>query len=109
MLPHPLVAAAAGLVLSVTVLAAAYQPIAEAHPRQPLAGCAITGECPPAFAVGDVAQGQQLHIIRNPGLYGLAVPPQGTRYAIFQGRIIRIDRQTGQIRSILRAAPGRLD
>lgn len=53
-------------------------------------------------AVGDVLKPGQYHLILNPGRYGLGPEPQGSRYAIAAGLLVRIDARSGKILSILR-------
>ncbi|MDP5305538.1 hypothetical protein [Paracoccus spongiarum] len=59
--------------------------------------------------VGDTAPRQGLHLIRNPGRYGLGPPPRGSRYALLGGMIIRVDARSLKIQSILRPQAEVLD
>lgn len=59
--------------------------------------------------VGDRIDWDRAHIVTRPGLYGLAVPPQGQRYAVVDGRLVRIDEQSARILSIVRLVDALLD
>ncbi|MDO5648234.1 hypothetical protein [Paracoccus sp. (in: a-proteobacteria)] len=56
----------------------------------------------PRYHIGDLVPQGDLRIIRHPGQYGLSVPPAGNSYAIVQGKLVRVDTETGAILSILR-------
>lgn len=108
---HPIAAAAAGLVLGITAMTAAQEPHSGAStgisPR-----CQAEGGCTPrqpSFSVGDTVTAEHVHLISRPGLYGLATPPQGQRYAVMEGQIVRVQTDTLQVRSVLRSAPRILD
>lgn len=60
-------------------------------------------------AVGDSIDWDDVHVITRPGLYGLGVPPSGQRYAIVDGRLVRVDRETGRILSVVRMMNAILD
>lgn len=62
-----------------------------------------------AVRVGDVVDLRRVHIVTQPGAYGLSVPPSGDRYAIVDGRLVRVDSGTGKILSILRLIDAILD
>lgn len=55
-----------------------------------------------AFGVGDTLSADQVHIITSPGLYGLGPAPDGSKYAVAGGKLIRIDPATLKVQSILR-------
>lgn len=61
------------------------------------------------FVVGDILDINRIHIIDQPGLYGLGEPPLGNRYAIIDGRLVRIDSETGRLLSIIRLVDAILD
>lgn len=61
------------------------------------------------FSVGDKLAAGEVHIITNPGRYGLGPPPSGSAYAVAHGMLIRIDPKSGQVLSILRAQSQILD
>ena len=61
------------------------------------------------FGVGDVLPAGEIHIISNPGLYGLGPEPANSKYAIAHGKLIRIDPNTGKVLSILRSQSEVLD
>lgn len=52
--------------------------------------------------VGGVAA-DPMHMVERPGLYGLAMPPDGSRYAIVGNNLVRIDVRTGRIQAVIRA------
>ena len=62
-----------------------------------------------AVRVGDVINLRNVHIISRPGAYGLSNPPSGDRYAVVDGRLVRVDSRTGKILSILRLVDAILD
>lgn len=91
---------------------------------------AVVGHCPPGlakkdpacvppgqakkrggdgFVVGDILDLGTIHIINQPGLYGLGEPPLGNRYAVVDGRLVRIDSETGRLLSIIRLVDAILD
>ncbi|MDO5704537.1 MAG: hypothetical protein Q4G49_05605 [Paracoccus sp. (in: a-proteobacteria)] len=59
--------------------------------------------------VGDVLKLDGIHIINQPGRYGLGVPPAGDDYAVVNGRLIRVDSKSGKVLSILRQVDAILD
>ena len=61
------------------------------------------------MGVGRVVDWQEVHVISRPGLYGLTDAPRGQRYAIVDGRLIRIDESTRKILSIIRLVDTILD
>lgn len=102
-----------------------------AAPRRPDTSFAIAG-CPPGLAkkspacvppgqakkaparqygnsVGQYVDLNRVHVISHPGRYGLSTPPRGNRYAIVDGRLVRVDAGSGQILSILRIIDAILD
>lgn len=99
------------------------QPAAE----DPLHPVVYAQNCPPGVAkkapsclppgqaakkgirVGDVVDPGSVHLVTRPGAYGLSTPPAGDRYAIVDGRLVRMDPATGRILSILRLIDAVLD
>ncbi|AUH33982.1 hypothetical protein [Paracoccus tegillarcae] len=61
------------------------------------------------IAVGDVLSAGQLHIITEPGLYGLGRKVGKSEYAVSGGQLIRVDPKTLKVLSILRAQSEILD
>lgn len=61
------------------------------------------------IAVGDTLSGGQVHVIKEPGLYGLGRKVGNSEYAIASGMLIRIDPATLKVLSILRVQPEILD
>lgn len=59
--------------------------------------------------VGRVVDWRNVHVVRKPGLYGLAEAPNGQRYAIVDGRLVRIDANTAKVLSVIRAVDAILD
>ena len=70
--------------------------------------CVPPGQAKKGLVVGDHVNLDLVHIITRPGLYGLGEPSAG-RYAIVDGRLLRIDSQTGQILSFIRLVDAILD
>lgn len=62
-----------------------------------------------AIAVGDTLSAAQVHIIKEPGLYGLGRRVGNSEYAVAKGMLIRIDPATLKVLSILRAQSEILD
>ena len=57
---------------------------------------------------GDLVPAAKAQLISQPGLYGLGPELPGSRYAVVEGRLVRLDAKTYKILSILRqdgAAP----
>ena len=61
------------------------------------------------LSVGDVLDWDDIHIVNQPGLYGLGNPPDGNRYAIVDGRLVRVESETGRLLSIIRLVNAILD
>lgn len=59
-------------------------------------------ETPLTFAVGELLQPQDVHLIERNGFYGLGADLPGTRYAIAGGHLIRVDAESLRVQSILR-------
>lgn len=59
-------------------------------------------EAPLTFAVGELLQPQDVHLIERNGFYGLGADLPGTRYAIAGGHLIRVDAESLRVQSILR-------
>lgn len=109
----------------VTALLLAMTTVAAMTPAQaqPRSGCppglaAKSPACqPPGQArksrqgglIGQVIPPSRLHIVTNPGFYGLGNPPAGDSYAIVDGRLVRIDSQTRRVLSIIRLIDKILD
>lgn len=56
---------------------------------------------------GDIPPPGQTRPVENPGIYGLGPDLPGSRYAVVSGHLVRLDRSTGRILSILRPIPTR--
>lgn len=61
------------------------------------------------FGVGDTLSASEVHIITSPGRYGLGPAPDGSRYAVADGKLIRVDPNTLKVQSILRSQSEVLD
>lgn len=59
--------------------------------------------------VGDVLKRDQVHIITEPGRYGLGRTVGDSQYAVANGFLIRIDPASMKVLSILRVQNGVLD
>lgn len=66
-------------------------------------------EAPADLSVGDRLRRGEVHIISEPGLYGLGRNVGSSEYAVAKGRLIRIDPKTLKVLSILRAQDQILD
>ncbi len=51
---------------------------------------------------GDILQPEQIDFIEYPGRYGLGSELRGSRYAIVDGHLVRINPETMELQSILR-------
>lgn len=86
---------------------------------------AAVAHCPPGLAkkspsclppgqakrlrVGSVLDWNRAHLVRRPGLYGLAGAPDGQRYAIVDGQLLRVDAGTAKVLAVIRAVEAILD
>lgn len=70
---------------------------------------AATIEARKDIAVGDVLSKGDVHIITEPGSYGLGRNVGDSEYAVANGRLIRIDPKTLKVLSILRVQDAILD
>lgn len=86
---------------------------------------AAVAHCPPGLAkkypscippgqakrlrVGSVLDWNRAHLVRRPGLYGLAGAPDGQRYAIVDGQLVRVDAGTAKVLAVIRAVEAILD
>ena len=61
------------------------------------------------IVIGETLPPDSLHLIERPGLYGLGPEPPGSRYAVANGHLIRIDAKTLQVLSVLRIQDRVLD
>lgn len=51
---------------------------------------------------GEIMPAKAVQFIEQPGHYGLGTEPRGSRYAIVQGHLVRVDTKTMELQSILR-------
>ena len=118
-------AIALGLALPAAALADKPPHAGRKDGRGPGTAVANAGHCPPGLAktspacvppgqarhglVGRVLDRDRIHYVRKPGLYGLAEAPDGQRYAIVDGRLVRIDARTAKVLSVIRAVDAILD
>lgn len=56
-------------------------------------------------AIGEIPGKSRVKLIRNPGQFGLGSEISGSSYAVVSGHLVRIDRKSGRILSILRPLP----
>lgn len=70
--------------------------------------CVPPGQARPRL-VGRVVDWRDVHLVRKPGLYGLAQAPSGQNYAIIDGRLVRIESRTAKILSVIRTVDAILD
>lgn len=106
---HKTTATVAGLVLALSAFATVVQPgLAPQQPQpQPEAIAPepylhAAGGTPPAISIGEPVDAARVHVVAEPGLYGLSEPPPENRYAIVDGHLVRVDEDSGKILSILR-------
>ncbi|TJZ91558.1 hypothetical protein FA743_10670 [Paracoccus gahaiensis] len=107
---HPFAAVAAGAIMGLAALTAPNSgsaPQTDAWP--PCSKACVVAAATALVAVGDVAAEAKLHMITHPGRYGLSEPPKGERFAVLDGRLVRVHTETMQIRSVLRPITQILD
>ncbi|MTD99735.1 hypothetical protein GIY56_05510 [Paracoccus sp. YIM 132242] len=56
-----------------------------------------------ALSPGDVLQAAEVHFIEHPGHYGLGSDLRGSRYALSNGHLVRVDPDSLQVQSVLRS------
>lgn len=71
--------------------------------------CIPPGLAKKRVGVGDVISAGDIHWVRRPGLYGLGEAPDGSRYAVVGGQLVRLDRDSYKVLSVLRAVDALLD
>lgn len=101
----PLVAGGAPVVVAPTRIVQNCPPgLAQKDPP-----CVPPGQAKKGRSVGNVVDWDTVHVVTRPGLYGLSDPPSGQRYAIVDGRLVRVDGQTSKILSVIRLVDAILD
>ncbi|RDW12549.1 hypothetical protein [Paracoccus thiocyanatus] len=63
---------------------------------------AAPADRPAVLRVGDRLEEVRLHMVTRPGLYGMSQAPDGSRYGIVDGKLIRYDPESAQVLSIIR-------
>lgn len=61
------------------------------------------------LSVGDIIDWNDVHVVTRPGRYGLSIPPDGDRYAVIDGQLVRVSSDSGKVLSILRVVDAILD
>jgi len=56
----------------------------------------------PAVQVGDTVPPARLHIVTYPGLYGLGPDLPGSKYAVVDGYLLRVDPESRKVQSVIR-------
>lgn len=56
-----------------------------------------------AVTPGQVLAADQVRFVENPGVYGLGSELRGSRYAIVDGYLIRIDPRSLEVQSVIRS------
>lgn len=108
---NALIAAAAFLIAASTIYAQGGD-VPEQQTNASLAGSMMENRHPlsspraiviDGLAVGDILDGSKMHVITRPGLYGLGgSATTESRYGIIEGKLLRFDPQTMQLRAIIR-------
>ena len=93
----PLLKPALATLVAASLFAAA-RPGTAPEATEP-AGTAIPA---PAVLVGDRLIPEQVHVLAEPGRYGLGPQIRGSRYGIAEGHLIRFDPDSLQVQSVLR-------
>lgn len=99
------------LAAAVTALACTMALAQQAGPRETRAMMPqnTLAQDQPRLRVGQRIDPQQLHRISRPGLYGMSQAPKGSKYGVFDGRLIRFDARTLKVQSIIREIDHILD
>ncbi|MFC3631387.1 hypothetical protein ACFOM8_18285 [Paracoccus angustae] len=80
----------------VVVFSANLSPQAQGTPQQPPRAEARV------LSPGDVLKADEVDFIEHPGHYGLGSELRGSRYAISEGYLVRVDPNNLQVQSVLR-------
>lgn len=59
-----------------------------------------------AVEIGQTVPAEKLHIVTEPGRYGLGPELPGSHYAVVDNFLVRIDAETGAVQSIIRKVDG---
>lgn len=59
-----------------------------------------------AVEIGQTVPADKLHIVTEPGRYGLGPELPGSHYAVVGNQLVRIDAKTGVVQSIIRNVDG---
>lgn len=59
-----------------------------------------------AVEIGQTVPAEKLHIVTEPGRYGLGPELPGSHYAVVDNLLVRIDAKTGAVQSIIRKVDG---
>lgn len=105
---HYLSATAAGVALAALATVSVWtlpQP-AEGTMEAPRPIAAASASLPP---IGMPVDESELHLITRPGRYGLGQASGGSRYAVLNGRLVRVSVSDGQLLAVLRHADRILD
>ena len=70
--------------------------------EEPPAATAVPASSVVTFSAGDVPPRDVIHVIDNPGRYGLGPELPGSYYAIVSDNLVRVDASSFKILSILR-------
>ena len=91
--------------LILTVLAAAVAVVFSANLAPQAQGTPQTAARKEArtLAPGDVLEAEEVQFIERPGYYGLGSDLRGSRYAISEGHLVRVDPNSLQVQSVLRS------
>ena len=93
------IAAALGIALAGMVLA--QRAGSDAPEPTPPSGL-VQARLEPQVQVGQTVDPNALHQITRPGLYGINRSPEGSRYGVLEGRLIRYDPGTMRVQSVIR-------
>lgn len=59
--------------------------------------------------IGRILARDRVHLVTRPGLYGLGIPPRGSRYGVVDGQLVRLEQGTWRVQSIIRRVNAILD
>lgn len=87
--PFFIFAAAIAAVAATSMFGGGTEPVALAVPAKPEIGAPVPADI--------------MHVVTRPGLYGISDPAPGMQYAVVGDSLVRVEVETGTVRSIIRS------
>lgn len=63
----------------------------------------------PSVQVGETYKASKVHIVTEPGRYGLGNPPEDSKYAVIDNYLVRVDAKSTKVLSVIRLVDKILD